>query len=99
VHLAGGRAHRGYWLDAHSGSMPEAVFAFARDLLPDLPNLRLVNFELMPAFLADSGEEALAAELERRHELWSTRRMQPAGFPTASDAARVPTSGGPDPLA
>jgi hypothetical protein len=46
LHLAGGTSYGNYWVDAHAGAMPDAVFAFAAELAPDLPNLRVVNFEL-----------------------------------------------------
>lgn len=73
MHLAGGMPHGRYWLDAHSGAIPDAVFGFARELAGSLPNLRLINFELMPLYFAQFGADGVARELDRCHELWAAR--------------------------
>lgn len=67
-------AFDGYWLDAHCGAIPDAVVSVGRELVADLPNLRLVSFEILPAFLAEFGEGEVVAQLERRHEIWQARR-------------------------
>ena len=81
IHVAGGQPHDGYWLDAHCGAMPDAVFAFAKELVSSLPNLRLINFELFPEFVGAFGVDGLARELERCHELWSARHGTPLRRP------------------
>ena len=77
MHLAGGLPHGGYWLDAHSGAMPDAVFSFARELAGSLPNLRVINFEFMPMYFAQFGADGIARELDRCHEVWAARQSAP----------------------
>jgi uncharacterized protein (UPF0276 family) len=83
IHLAGGRPYGHYWLDAHSGAIPDAVFGFARELAASLPNLRVVNFEFMPMYFAEFGADGIARELDRCHEVWAARRGVPARRPQA----------------
>ena len=73
LHFAGGFKHRGYWLDAHSGAIPDAVLDIATDLIPKLPNLGAVIFELMPSFLPQFGLDRIINELEKLHSLWALR--------------------------
>lgn len=95
MHLAGGMEIEGYWLDAHSGAMPDALFDIARRLIPRLPNLRAIIFEMMPSYLPAVGYDTLARELERLHSLWALRRAARGDGPvvrTASDVATAPTA-------
>lgn len=66
VHLAGGDSRDGYWLDAHSGLVPEPLMAFCEALIPRLPRLRAVTFEIMPEYLRAKsiGIDALLRQLE-----------------------------------
>ena len=95
IHVAGGLPHGSYWLDAHSGAMPDAVFGFARDLVGSLPNLRVINFELIPLYLGQFGADGVTRELERCHELWAARSSvatpRPQSKPTAILASAPPT--------
>jgi hypothetical protein len=77
IHLAGGLPHGRYWLDAHSGAMPDAVFSFARELVGSLPNLRVINFELIPLYFAQFGADGVTRELDRCHEVWAGRQSGP----------------------
>jgi uncharacterized protein (UPF0276 family) len=88
IHLAGGMPHDRYWLDAHSGAMPDAVFEFARELAGSLPNLRVINFELMPLYFAQFGADGVARELDRCHEVWAARRSAAACQRAAAPRAR-----------
>jgi hypothetical protein len=93
LHLAGGLPHGRYWLDAHSGSMPDAVFSFARELAGSLPNLRVINFELMPMYFGQFGPDGVARELDRCHEVWAARRSPAIPRPgPRRTVARPPTS-------
>ena len=74
VHLAGGAEHDGYWLDAHSGAIPPALLHLAKDVIPALPQLRALIFEIMPASIAEVGLEAVRCQLELAHGLWARRR-------------------------
>ncbi|WP_178346850.1 DUF692 domain-containing protein [Marivita hallyeonensis] len=51
VHLAGGDDMGGVWLDSHSGPMPDALAARAREVIAELPNLGAINFEIYDTFL------------------------------------------------
>jgi uncharacterized protein (UPF0276 family) len=90
VHVAGGLPNGGYWLDAHSGAMPDAVFSFARDLVGSLPNLRVINFELMPLYFAQFGADGITRELDRCHELWAARKEEQKPRPQRHQVVILP---------
>ena len=46
IHLAGGFEMDGLWLDAHSGAIPDHPLAIARRVIPALPNLKAIIFEI-----------------------------------------------------
>lgn len=46
VHLAGGSELEGYWLGSHSGGIPDELHALAARVIPQLPNLRALIFEI-----------------------------------------------------
>lgn len=73
IHLAGGFEMDGYWLDAHSGAMPDALVEIARRVVPALPNLKAIIFEMFPAFVQVAGFDAIGAQMEKLHELWASR--------------------------
>jgi uncharacterized protein len=77
VHLAGGFEMEGFWLDAHSGAMPNPLIELARQVLPCLPNLKAVIFEIYPPFVRVVGLDTLRAQLEKIHELWDLRVQTP----------------------
>lgn len=89
IHVAGGLPHGAYWLDAHSGDMPDAVFGFARELVGSLPNLRVINFELMPLYFAQFGADGITRELDRCHELWAARGRKPKPRPPRRQAVTI----------
>jgi uncharacterized protein (UPF0276 family) len=78
LHLAGGQEHAGYWLDAHSGAIPDEVLRVARAVLERTPNAGAVIFELMPEQVAALGHDGLRRQLEAMHLLWEGRPA-PAG--------------------
>ncbi|MBO3751917.1 DUF692 family protein [Streptosporangiaceae bacterium NEAU-GS5] len=75
VHLAGGAEYAGYWLDAHSGLVPAEVMDLARQMIPRLPNLKAVVYEVMPESVADQGlsVERLGEQLLQLRDLWDSR--------------------------
>jgi uncharacterized protein len=73
IHVAGGFEWNGYWLDAHSGAMSDRLFSLAREVVPHLPNLRAIVFEVFTSFVPSFGLEAVRAEMERVRELWQLR--------------------------
>ena len=93
VHLAGGVERRGFWLDAHSGGLAPELEALAAEVLPRLPELRVVVYEILPEFVAAQGDQALRPVLERIHRLVDDARRVPS---TAVRGPVVPsTSNGP----
>jgi uncharacterized protein len=73
VHVAGGRELGGYWLDAHSGAMPEALVALTARVLPRLPEVRAVVFEVLPDFVPTLGVAGIRRQLEMLHRLCAPR--------------------------
>ena len=73
IHLAGGSSHRGYWIDAHSGAVPAELLDLATRIVPRLPNLKAIVFELSPAYLSNVGFAMFRAQLEALHRLWDRR--------------------------
>ena len=73
IHVAGGMERNGYWLDAHSGTVPREVLDLAAEIVPLLPNLRAIVFEILATFVSSVGVEAIAAQLRRLREIWGTR--------------------------
>ena len=74
VHIAGGFALDGYWLDAHSGPPPDALFDVLADVLPCLPAVRAVCFEVLAPFVPRVGIDGVGAVLERIRRVWSRPR-------------------------
>ncbi|HWF81759.1 MAG TPA: DUF692 family protein [Streptosporangiaceae bacterium] len=99
IHLAGGLPHGPYWLDAHCGAMPDTVFGFARELVGSLPNLRVINFELMPLFFAEFGADGVTRELDRCHELWGARKSVATPRSRQRRAVVAVAAAPPDPAA
>lgn len=93
IHVAGGFELRAYWLDAHSGAIPEPLLVISREVVPMLPNLKAIVFEVFASFLPHIGLDAVRAELEKLRELWALRRPRPPapGIPHAP--ARPPLPG------
>ena len=83
VHLAGGFEYQGFWLDAHSGLVPEPVLDLARDLVPRLPRLCAIHIEILPQFIPNLDLDALRDQLRAVQAIWQTRgaRCDPAADP------------------
>lgn len=73
VHLAGGLERHGYWLDSHSGAIPEPLLEVANEVIPRLPNVRALVFELFPPYLPLVGLDAVRTQIEVLHDLWERR--------------------------
>ena len=90
VHLAGGLQENGFWLDAHSGVVPPALMDVTERLLPRLPALGALIFELLPEHLPAVGLDGVQRQLEQLQGLWRrrppTRWTLPVFEPRAADA-------------
>jgi uncharacterized protein len=73
VHLAGGMEMDGFYLDAHSGAIPDPLYAVAERLIPLLPNLGAIIFEIFPSFVPVVGLDLVREQMERLRKLWELR--------------------------
>jgi uncharacterized protein (UPF0276 family) len=81
VHLAGGQEKDGYWLDAHSGLVPADLIDLALDLMPDLPAVGAIIFEVAPEHLRNVDAAAMVGQVEALHRLWERRGRSAAPRP------------------
>ena len=83
VHIAGGMEMDGFWLDAHSGRIPAPLCKIAEQVIPRLPNLKAIIFEIFPSFIEQVGLDAIGEEMERLRALWNLRGQSviPAHIP------------------
>jgi hypothetical protein len=82
VHLAGGFEFEGFYLDAHSGGIPEPLHQVLEETIPRLPNLKAVIFEIFPSFIPVVGLDLVKAELEWLRTIWEGRRVSDCLHPT-----------------
>ena len=73
VHLAGGMALDGYWLDAHSGAIPAEVLELAAEWIPRMPNLGALVFEIIDEHVPALGLDGVTRQLEAMRALWRQR--------------------------
>ncbi len=78
IHVAGGMEHEGWYLDAHSGPLPEPVWELLRYCLPRCPNLGGVTFEMLGSWFVEMGGDRLAEELLALREAWNRYQPSPA---------------------
>lgn len=81
IHLAGGQSWQGYWLDAHSGIVPTAVMELAAEIIPTLPNLKAIFFELSENYLQTKHfpVNLLLGQIQQMQQLWNLRSNKKAG--------------------
>lgn len=75
IHLAGGDEYKGYWLDAHSGLVPEKLIDLCFEWFPKLPNLKAIIFEIIPDYIAAKSIdiETMLGQLHVLQKLWKCR--------------------------
>lgn len=88
LHLAGGQEFEGYWVDAHSGLVSPALMDLARQVVPLLPHLKAIIFEVMPQYVVAQGidRSQLSDQFLELQKLWSLR-----GTSAEPKVAPVPT--------
>lgn len=84
IHLAGGFDMEGFWLDAHSGAIPNPLFELASQVVPTLPNLKAIIFEIFPSFVPVVGFDGIRVQMEKLHELWALRSQASERLPPAN---------------
>lgn len=79
VHLAGGSHLDGYYLDDHAGLVPPELMQLAYAVLPRLPNLKALVFEMVPASMPspERAQGQLTEQLLALRQLWDTRKRCP----------------------
>jgi hypothetical protein len=65
----------GFHLDAHSDVVPPELIDLAAQVLPRLPNLGALVFEILPSYVLSLGLDRIRAELATLHELWKLRPL------------------------
>jgi len=91
VHIAGGSEFLGYWLDAHSGEVPRDLLQLTRRILPELPELRAMVFEITPTFLTRLGLDGVRRQLASLREIWERRHVAPPRLVGLDRPAPAPT--------
>jgi uncharacterized protein (UPF0276 family) len=91
IHIAGGLEHGGYWLDAHSGRIPEPLLELAEWVVPQLPNLGAIVFELLASYLEPLGLDGVAEEVSKLARIWELRGS------AVADGHVAPSPGGTPP--
>jgi uncharacterized protein len=76
VHLAGGLEMDGFWLDAHSGQMPLPLIDTAMQVIPHLPNLKAITYELLPSYLPIVGLKKIEEELIVVRKIWEGKCVE-----------------------
>jgi uncharacterized protein (UPF0276 family) len=92
LHIAGGLEHGGYWLDAHSGRIPEPLLELAAWVVPQLPDLGAIVFELLASYLEPLGLDGVAEEVEKLARIWDLRGTGARVAPARSSAAAADVS-------
>jgi uncharacterized protein len=88
LHLAGGQSWQGYWLDAHSGIVPTPVMELATEIIPSLPNLKAIFFELSENHLQTKHfpVDQLLKQIQQIQQLWNLRSNKTAGISKLSSS-------------
>jgi hypothetical protein len=73
IHLAGGLEYGDFYVDAHSGAVPDEVWDLAADVVPRCPQLRGITFELLGSWFPHLGADRLRDTLRRMRALCQER--------------------------
>jgi len=99
LHVAGGRMRGDYYIDSHSGKIPDDLFETAKRLIPNLPNLGAIIFEIFPDYLNDIGNNQVRKDLEQLNDIWENRKKKNRQHhKTKAYAAGIPENIDDDPI-
>ncbi len=73
LHLAGGFYFNGYYLDAHSGPSSDEVLELFEDIVVQLPNLKVITFEMLPEYISLVPAGDITLQLEKMNAIWDKR--------------------------
>lgn len=74
IHIAGGLEMDGFWLDAHSGKMPQQLIDISLEVVQHLPNLKAIIYELLPSYIPIVGLDNIEKELMIVRRIWENRK-------------------------
>ena len=97
IHLAAGSNHRSYCLDAHPGPTPADLFELASRIVPRLPNLKALVFEIFPSSVPKLSTELLRSQLEALQRIWD-RKGSGNDSPPQKVSRQEESGAGPTPL-
>lgn len=90
VHLAGGGEMDGFWLDSHSGEMPDDLASRSREIVQSLPNLGALNFEIFETFLSQLDEAAMDRVVDGLRNIWDGAGRSVGDAPPPRSAPPAP---------
>lgn len=73
IHVAGGFVHNKHYLDAHSGVSDDELFEILKSVVVKTPNLKAINFEMLPQYVENVSEDELRRQFEKMNEIWETK--------------------------
>jgi uncharacterized protein (UPF0276 family) len=73
LHLANGFFHKGYYLDAHSGTMSTELSDITMELVKSLPNLKAIIFEMLPDYVEKVSKKDFEQQLIQMRRIWDAR--------------------------
>ncbi len=91
IHLAGGEAADEWWMDAHCGLVEPALMAMVADLVPRLPCLGAIIFEILPDHVPQIGLDAIGKMLSRLNDIWAIRARSTGPVPPRPAAITTDT--------
>ena len=71
IHVAGGSWADGFYLDAHDGLVPDAVWGLLEHALPRCPNVAGLVFEMLDVHVRRTPPAAIAGELAKLRAAWA----------------------------
>lgn len=92
LHLANGFYHKGYYLDAHSGTASTELIDISLKVARSLPNLKAIIFEMQPDFMDQLPAAAFGRQLQQLRKIWDARGKAVTGKPVKQPAAAAPES-------
>jgi uncharacterized protein (UPF0276 family) len=81
VHLAGGMMLGDYYLDSHSDAIPMELLEIATQVIPRLPNLGALIFEILPGYVPQLGLDNVRKQLTLLNSLWRLRPSKCVSVP------------------
>jgi len=95
VHVAAGSSHRSYCLDAHPGPATADLLELASRIVPRLPSLKALVFELFPSCTARLTLQVVRSQLDALHRIWDRRNTSSYSRPRVRSHHHLDSGPGP----